>query len=120
MDTELELLLGTAIDSLAKLHLLLYLHHEPRVLTPEAAARGVGRSPDLVGRALAQLAEAGLVTRFAVGRGRAVLYSASEDTHVQTVVGRLHGYYQESPEHRAEVVRKVLRTDADEAPGQEV
>ncbi len=110
MDHELDLLLGTVIDSLAKLMILFHLlDRDAAVLTPEAIATGVGRQPEPVARALAELAEAGLVKQFQVGRGRNVLYRGGEDAHVRSLVAQLRTRWEESAESRAEVMRKVLR-----------
>ncbi len=119
MDNELNLLLGRAIDSLAKLMLLFYLDgNRDEVLSPEAVAGRVGRRPEPVAQALKELAEAGLVKRFAVGTGRILLYSASEDAHVQSLIEALRARYEQDEESRAEIVRRVVPVapEPDERP----
>ncbi len=123
MDNELDLLLGTLIDSLAKVMILFHLQDgAAAVLSPEAVAQAIGRRPEPVARALTELAEGGLVQRFAVGTGRIVRYSASEDRHVQSLLKLLRTRWEESTEGRAEVMRKVLRTPPveDEPPTRRV
>ena len=110
MDSELNLLLGTAIDSLVKLELLLYLHARPGVLqsADDIAARLRRPSPE-VGRGLDELASTGLVDRFAIGTGRYVMYGPTEDDHAQRVIALLHERYQRNPESRANLVRNAVQ-----------
>ena len=109
MDNELDLLLGTVINDLMKLNLALYLYEEiTGAHSPEEIAAQMRRSPETVARALAELAEAGIVERFALGTGRFVMYGPPEDKHIKDLLDLLQRQYR-SEETRAEVVRKVLR-----------
>ncbi len=117
MDSELDLLLGTAIDSLVKLELLLYLHARPGTLQSanDIAAR-LRRPPQEVGRGLDELAGSGLVDRFAIGTGRYVMYGPTEDEHVQKVITLLHDRYQRNPESRANLVRNAVQRSRPSKP----
>jgi len=71
VDNELDLLLGTAIDSLLKLDVLLYLQSRPgSVQSSQDIAAQVRRPPYQVSASLDELSQAGLVDRFALGTGR--------------------------------------------------
>ena len=115
MDSELDLLLGTAIDSLVKLELLLYMHARPGILqSADDIAVRLRRPVPEVGCALDDLAAGGLVDRFAIGTGRYVMYGPTEDDHVQRIIGLLHARYHRDPQTRADLVRGALdhsRTD---------
>ncbi len=112
MDYELDLLLGTALDSLTKLAILLHLHQQgAAVFSPEALATAMNRRPEGVQEALEQLAEAGMVTRFAVATGRHAMYGAREDERLQALIGRLQACHDEKSEGWAAVVRKVTHTE---------
>lgn len=109
MENELDLLLRTTIDSLVKLEALLYLHARAgAVHTAEELAGTLRRPLDATAAALAELAEVGLVERFALGSGRHVMYGPMEDAHVQEILGRLHSLYHRDPVSRAELVRRVM------------
>jgi DNA-binding MarR family transcriptional regulator len=112
MQNEIELLLGTEIDSLVKLELLLYLHERPGTAQPadELGAR-LRRDDAEVGAALEQLSAAGLIERFALGSGRHVVYGPSEDAHVQELLGLLHDEYHRGPEARLRLVERAARKD---------
>ncbi len=114
MDTELDLLLGRVIDDLVKLNIVLHLQTESGAFSPDDVARQVRRPPELVARALGELADAGVVERFALGTGRFVMYGASEDPHVVELVSLLAQRYEGGPESRAEVVRRVLGVPEDD------
>jgi len=112
MDSELELLLGSAIDSLLKLELLLYLHSRPGpVQQPEAVATQLRRTEPEVTPALEGLAEAGLIDRFAFGTGRHVVYGPAEDEHVQNLIALINERYNGEPAARADLVRRVVGLD---------
>ena len=96
MDHELDLLLGTLVDSLTKLAILLHVYADPvAVFSPEALAAALGRRLEGVRSALPELAEAGLVKRFSVGTGRLAMYSAREDEHLQMLMAGLRERYAE-------------------------
>lgn len=113
MDSELDLLLGTAIDSLVKLDILLYLHARPgAVQKPNDIAERLGRSQDEIARALDGLSQAHLVDRFSLGTGRHVVYGEAEEAHVRHLIGILHDRYCSGGESRAQVVRAATRQGA--------
>ena len=113
MDNELDILLGSAIDSLAKLDILLYLHARPgAVQKPNDIAERLRRSQEEVARALDDLAQAHLVDRFPLGTGRHVVYGEAEDAHVRHLIGILHDRYHSGGESRAQVVRAAARPGA--------
>jgi len=113
MDNELDILLGSAIDSLVKLDILLYLHARPgAVQKPNDIAQRLRRSEDEVVRALESLAQAHLVDRFSLGTGRHVVYGEAEDAHVRDLIGIIHDRYHRDRESRAQVVRAATRQSA--------
>lgn len=108
VDGELDLLLGRAIDSLVKLDILLYLRARPgRVVSAENLARELRRPVEAVSAALVELAEVGLVERFALGSGKHAVYGAPEDQHTEQVLNRLHERYHQGAESRAELIRRI-------------
>jgi len=110
LDNELNLLLGTAVDSLAKVNLLVYMQENPGLAqSPEELAARVQRPPEAVAQALTELAEAKLVARFPIGRGRMVRYGSSDDAHVRGILALLQERYRLGGEARAEIVRRALR-----------
>jgi DNA-binding MarR family transcriptional regulator len=112
VDNELDLLLGTAIDSLLKLDIVLYLLARPGLVqSAEEIAAKLRRPPHQAGAALDQLAQAGLVDRFALGTGRHVVYGPTEDEHVREIIGLLQARYRD-PETRALIVRAAIQRDA--------
>ena len=118
MDNELDILLGSAIDSLVKLDILLYLHARPgAVQKPNDIAERLGRSEDEIARALDGLSQAHLVDRFSLGTGRHVVYGEAEEAHVRHLIGMLHDRYHRDRESRAQVVRAAaLQGAADPSP----
>ena len=118
MEHELDLVLGTVIDSLAKISMLFFLRERPATaVTPDVIASHVGRQPEHVRYALEQLGEAKFVTRFPVGRGRIVLYGPAEDARILEMIELLYSRYHESDARRAEIMRKVLhRRNGEAAP----
>ena len=115
MDHELDLLLGTVMDSLAKLNVLVYLQARPRMAeSPEVVAAAVQRPPEMIARALSELAEARLIESFPVGTGRIVLYGASDDAHVRELLDLLRARYDQGGENWAHLVRRALRLAEDE------
>jgi len=113
MDNEVDILLGSAIDSLVKLDILLYLHARPgAVQKPNDIAERLGRSQDEITRALDGLARTDLVDRFSLGTGRHVVYGEAEDAHVRHLIGILHDRYHSGGESRAQVVRAATRQGA--------
>jgi DNA-binding MarR family transcriptional regulator len=113
MDNEVDILLGSAIDSLVKLDILLYLHARPgAVQKPNDIAERLGRSQDEITRALDGLAQTDLVDRFSLGTGRHVVYGEAEDAHVRHLIGILHDRYHSGGESRAQVVRAATRQGA--------
>lgn len=110
MESELDLLLGTAVDSLTKLSVLIHLQEHPGLAqSPDRIAAAVDRPPEVVAAALAELAEGKLVERFPVGSGRVVMYGSSDDKHVQGILELLCRRYNQGGETRAQLVRRVLR-----------
>jgi predicted transcriptional regulator len=110
MQSEIELLLGSAIDSLAKLELLFYMHQRPGAAqSAEEIASRVQRRAVEVAAALKQLSDVGLVERFALGSGRHVVYGAAEDAHVRELLGLLHDQYHGDSETRARIIQRALR-----------
>jgi predicted transcriptional regulator len=108
MEHELDLLLASAIDSLAKLEVLLYLRGRPgTVQRPEQIAENLRRDAKLVAASLESLAQAGLVDRFPLGTGRHVLYGQAEDAHVKEIVDLLYERYTRDSESRARLVREI-------------
>lgn len=113
MDNELDLLLGTAINSLVKLDALLYLHSRPGIVQSAAdIATQLRRPPQQVSASLDELAHVRLVDRFALGTGRHVVYGPMEDEHVREIIALLHERYRD-PETRLRIVRAALQLDAD-------
>ncbi len=119
MDSEVDLLVGSAIDSLVKLEILLFFHARPgSVEKPADIAQRLRRREDEVAGALELLSEAGLIERFSLGSGRHVVYGPSDDRHVQEVIGALHERYHRDPGTRANLVRRALAgTKAERSPG---
>lgn len=112
MDDELDLLLGTAIDSLVKVDVLLYLHSRPSaVRSAQDIAAQLRRPERQVGSALDELSQAGLADRFPLGSGRYVVYGATEDEHVREIIALLHQRYRD-PETRVRVVRAATKGGA--------
>ncbi len=109
MDEELDLLLGTAINSLAKLEILLYLHQRPgAVTTSEKLAPVLRRPEEEIAAALEELSSLGLVDRFRVGTGRRVMYGTPEDEQSRRMLALLHEHYHRDPETRSALVRRIL------------
>jgi len=109
VESELDLLLGTAINSLLKLELLLRLLAAPaEVRAARELAAQLRRPPEEVERALRELAEAGLVDWFALGSGRHVLYGPRDDDHVQELLRLLEARYRD-PATRAHLVRQSMQ-----------
>ncbi len=112
MDNELDLLLGTAIDSLLKLDVLLYLHSRPRsVHRAQDIAAYLQRPPHQVTPSLDELSQAGLIERFALGTGRHVVYGPTEDEHVREIVDLLQRRYRD-PETRPGIVHGATSASA--------
>ncbi len=115
MDNELDLLLGTAIDSLVKLDILLFFHARPNAVSrPEEVARKVGRSETEVSQALDNLSEAGLVERFVLGSGRHAVYGPSDEDRVRGIVEAIKERYDRDPNSRSGLVRDILRISSEE------
>lgn len=109
MKSELDLLVGTVIDSLVKLDLLLLLHARAGgVQTADEISAQLSRPPHQVTPALDQLAESGLVERFPLGTGRHVLYGPPEDQHMRDLLAQLHDRYRRDPAARSDLVRQVM------------
>jgi DNA-binding transcriptional ArsR family regulator len=115
MDNELDLLLGTAIDSLVKLDILLLFHARPgSVSRPEEVARQVGHPETEVSQTLDQLSEAGLVERFVLGSGRHAVYGPSDEDRVRGIIAAIKERYDRDPSTRAGLVRDILRVPSEE------
>ena len=109
MQSEIDLLLGTEIDSLVKLEILLYLHQRPGTVgSPQQVASQIRRDVAEVAAALEQLSQSELVERFAFGSGRHIVYGPSEDAHVQELLGFLHEQYHAQPEARSRIIQRTL------------
>ena len=118
MDSELDLLLGTVVDSLTKLTLVLTLHEMAGgAESPEEIATKVRESPEAVVRALSELADAGLVERFRLGTGRLTMYGPTEDEHVRALLDLLRARYHGGPRSRGRMVRRILRVGAEPSEG---
>ena len=116
MDTELDLVLHTAIDSLVKLELLLYFHSRPgSIQSPAHISERLRRPAHEVARALEQLAQLDLVARFPLGTGRHVMYGPSDDPHVHALLGLLHERYTRDPSSRAQIVQQALHPKEDDS-----
>jgi hypothetical protein len=115
VDDELDLLLGTAIDDLTKLVLVLELHSLPgSARSPAEIAAKVHQPEEMVTRALSALAAAGLVEQFRLGTGRLSMYGPSDDEHIRSLLGLLTARYHAGPQSRGQVVRRVLRVTAEQ------
>jgi hypothetical protein len=132
MESELDLLLGTAVDSLLKLGILLHLYGAPAGPTSQQGLRsdpaagpvpGVAsaseialqlqRPEDQTAQALEELSQVGLVARFALGTGRHVLYGLPDDSHVQELLALLHDRYHRDQDSRTQLVRQMIRQSDD-------
>lgn len=143
MESELDLLLGTAVDSLLKLGILLHLYGAPAGPTSQQGPRsdtraflpGNARLPaagpvpgvasaseialqlqrpeDQTAQALEELSQVGLVARFALGTGRHVLYGLPDDSHVQELLALLHDRYHRDQDSRTQLVRQMIRQSDD-------
>jgi hypothetical protein len=112
VDTELDLLLGTAIDSLLKLNLLLDLYARPEAVeAPAALATRLNRPLPQTARALEQLAQAGLIEKFSLGTGRLVLFGAAEEEHIRQLMEALRLRHSGPAEGRVRLVRRILHSD---------
>ena len=118
VESELDLLLGRAIDSLVKLELLLHFHEGSGLLqTPADISARLRRPLREVVSALEELAQVDLVARFALGSGKHVIYGSSEDPHVQALLDALQERYQGDAASRAKIIADTLRSDGDADPG---
>jgi hypothetical protein len=109
MESELDLLLGTVVDTLCKLEVLLYFHHRAGAVgSAEHVGTALGRPVAETAAALAALAKAGLIERFALGTGRHVIYGATEDTRVKDLVALLYQRYHQGGESRSQLLRQIL------------
>jgi len=117
MDTELDLLLGTAIDSLVKLEVLLYFHQRPGLLqTPADISARLRRALAEVASALQELARNELIARFSLGTGRHVMYGSSEDPHVQALLDFLSQQYHRDPATRARIIQEIIQSKESHDP----
>ena len=108
MESELDILLGRAIDSLPKLEILVYfLEGGDSVQSPAQVGVQLRRPTKEVAAALEELAHAGLVDRFALGTGRHVLYGARNDTHIRQLLQVLYTRYQD-PSARRQLLQHAL------------
>ena len=109
MESELNLLLGRAINSLTKLEILFYLRGRPKgVQRAKDIATSTRRDPAEVVRALEELAHIGLVDRFAIGTGKHVMYGPAEDAHVRDIIYLLHERYLKDGHSRAQIRQEIL------------
>ncbi len=112
MESELDLLLRTAIDSLVKLEVVLYLHQRAGGVQSAAEVSARLRRPEAeVARALEELSEVELIARFPLGSGRHVIYGASEDAHVQALLDVLRAEYEHDAGGRARIIGAILRSN---------
>ena len=109
MESELNLLLGRAINSLTKLEMLFYLRGRHKGVQPsKEIATSTRRDPAEVVRALEELAHVGLIDRFAIGTGKHVMYGQAEDAHVRDIISLLHDRYHKDGDSRAQVRQDIL------------
>ncbi len=109
MESELNLLLGRAINSLTKLEMLFYLRGRPKGVQPaKDIATSTHRDPAEVVRALEELARVGLIDRFAIGTGKHVMYGPAEDPHVRDIIYLLHDRYHKDGDSRAQIRQEIL------------
>jgi len=117
MESELDLLLGTAIDSLMKLEILLYFQAQPGVVKrPQEISSELRRSVSEVQGGLDELAQAGLIDRFSIGTGRHVMYGPAEDEHVHRLIDILYERYSRDAASRSQLVRTAVRQRDDPPP----
>jgi len=110
VNTELDLLLGTAINSLVKLESVLFLHSRPgSVLTPHEISAHLRRPVSEVASALDELSQAQLIDRFSFGTGKHVVYGPTEDGHVSALLDLLHEHYHRDSKTRSRIVHQALR-----------
>ncbi|UCC68053.1 MAG: hypothetical protein JSV79_13245 [Armatimonadota bacterium] len=110
MESELDLLLGTAINSLVKLEAALFLHSRPgSALAPHDISVHLRRPVSEVTAALDELSQSQLIERFPFGTGRHVVYGPTEDSHVGALLDLLYERYNGDSESRSRVVRQTLR-----------
>ncbi len=108
MDEELDLLLGTAINNLTKLEILLYLgDRASTVQTSEKLAAELTRPAEATAGALEELAALGLVDRFSLGTGRHVMYGAPEEERVRRILDLLYERYHGNAESRSALIRRI-------------
>jgi hypothetical protein len=108
VESELDFLLGGAINSLPKLEILVHFQQEgSSVRSPAEIGVRLRRPTGEITTALEELAHAGLVDRFALGTGRHVLYGARNDTYVQQVLQVLYARYQD-PDARRQLLQHAL------------
>jgi len=109
MESELELLLGTAIDSLVKVEILLYIQERPEaLLTAKDISSRLRRLAREVDRALVELSDVGLIERFALGSGRHVVYGLTEDEHIRGLLNALGERYRSDSESRSRLIQAAL------------
>ena len=117
MESELDLLLGTAIDSLIKLEILLYFGARPGIVRrPQEVSTELRRTVPEVQGGLEELAQAGLVDRFSIGTGRYVLYGPAEDEHVHGLISLLCERYNRDAQSRSQLVRSAVGQGSDPPP----
>jgi len=108
MESELDLLIGTAINSLLKLEVLLYFEDHPGAAqTADEIGVRLSRPREELKTALEELSQAGLIERFALGSGRHVVYGSADDPHVREVLGALEARYRRA-DSRAGLVRQIV------------
>ncbi len=113
MENELDLLLGTAIDSLPKLEILVSFIRDPEgVRSAGEIGTQLRRPVGEVTAALEDLSQAGLVDRFPLGTGKHVLYGPRNEKHVRELLGILLERYQD-PAGRARILRETLGQSRD-------
>lgn len=109
MESELNLLLGRAINSLTKLEILFYLRGRPKgVQRAKDIATGMRRDPADVARVLEELARVGLIDRFAIGTGKHVMYGPAEDAHVRDIISLLHDRYHKDGDSRSQLRQDIF------------
>ena len=115
MESELDLLLGRAINSLPKLEILVhFLREGSDVRSPAEIGVRLRRPTGEVTTALEELAHAGLVDRFTLGTGRHVLYGARNDTYVQQLLQVLYTRYQDLGARR-QLLQRALGQSGDDS-----
>ena len=109
MKPEVRDLVARCLDSPVKLDIMLFFQANPATTdTPEGVALRIYRSREEVRSALAELAEDALLNAVALGRGRYLVYSLSEDRTLRQALADLSWCYHYHAEDRREISRLIV------------